>query len=69
LDPNTLRKTGGNALPADRAANALQTLARVPELAALVETWFCITDDARKSILKQASSMQIGAHQPPSARG
>lgn len=39
LDPNTLRKTGANALSADRAANALQILGEFPGLAAVVETW------------------------------
>ena len=63
LDPNTLRKTGANALSADRAANALQMLGAVPELAALVEAWFMIPDEAKATVLQQASSIQIGVRE------
>ena len=45
LDSNTLRETGGNALSADRAANALQILAEFPELAVMVETWRTVHGD------------------------
>lgn len=63
LDPNTLRKTGGNALSATRAATTLQMLACAPELATLIEAWFSIPEQARTVILRQAASIQIGVRE------
>ena len=42
---------------------ALQMLACAPELAVLVETWFCISEQARTEILRQAASIRIGARE------
>lgn len=55
LDANTLQKSGGNALSAESAANALQVLAEFPELATLIETWLSFSYDKKAAILRQAN--------------
>jgi hypothetical protein len=62
LAPKTCEKRD-DALSTDRAANALQMLASAPELAALVETWLSIPEQARTVILGQAASIQIGVRE------
>ena len=58
LDANTLRKSGGNALSAESAANALQVLAEFPELAALVESWRSLSESERNRRLPSAGSIR-----------
>jgi hypothetical protein len=58
LDANTLRKSGENAISADRAANALQILAEFPELAVLVESWQSLPESERNRRLPSDGSIK-----------
>jgi len=59
LEANTLRKTGENALSADRVANALQDLAEFRDIALLVESWSMIASSDREALLQLLPLTQL----------